>query len=240
MDRIFRSARDALETVDHCMAEKINLVLFDMGVQPVTADEGMSRMFFTMLAAFAEFERGRIRERMIQGKAAKARTAATSAARRPTATAWSARAAQPGWRRTRGAGDRQLVRERGAPTFFLERRHGAQAERAGSPQPRRQAVRDLSSAADRGEVDGAMIRMFDTFRRWCTENGVPSDQIEITVTPLGVEAAGRFETAWFYEMQKLTVRPSVTELPAAGRIYDIPFRYKRPRGPDSPFGNTKG
>lgn len=72
MDRIFRSARDALEIADHCMAEKINLVLFDMGVQPVTGD-GPSRMFFTMLAAFAEFERGRIRERMVTGKEAKAR-----------------------------------------------------------------------------------------------------------------------------------------------------------------------
>jgi len=54
------------------MAGKINLVLFDMGVQPVTGD-GPSRMFFTMLAAFAEFERGRIRERLINGKEAKAR-----------------------------------------------------------------------------------------------------------------------------------------------------------------------
>jgi putative DNA-invertase from lambdoid prophage Rac len=70
MDRIFRSARDALETVDYFMQHKINLVLFDMGIQPVT-DEGMSRMFFTMVAAFAEFERQRIRERMIHGKAAK-------------------------------------------------------------------------------------------------------------------------------------------------------------------------
>lgn len=70
MDRIFRSARDALETVDYFMNNKINLVLFDMGIQPVTG-EGMSRMFFTMVAAFAEFERQRIRERMIQGKASK-------------------------------------------------------------------------------------------------------------------------------------------------------------------------
>lgn len=72
MDRIFRSARDALEMVDYFMEKKISLVLFDMGVQPVT-DEGMSRMFFTMLAAFAEFERGRIRERLVQGKESKAK-----------------------------------------------------------------------------------------------------------------------------------------------------------------------
>lgn len=70
MDRIFRSARDALEVVDHFKANNIDLVLFDMGIQPITSD-GPSRMFFTMLAAFAEFERARIRERMIQGKASK-------------------------------------------------------------------------------------------------------------------------------------------------------------------------
>lgn len=72
MDRIFRSARDALEMVDYFKEKKISLVLFDMGTQPVT-DEGMSRMFFTMLAAFAEFERGRIRERLVQGKESKAK-----------------------------------------------------------------------------------------------------------------------------------------------------------------------
>lgn len=70
LDRMFRSALDALTVVDYCVANKINLVLFDMGSQPVTG-EGISRVFLTMLAAFAEFERGRIRDRMIQGKAAK-------------------------------------------------------------------------------------------------------------------------------------------------------------------------
>lgn len=72
MDRIFRSARDALEVADQFMAGKINLILFDMGIQPVTGD-GPSRMFFTMLAAFAEFERGRIRDRLVQGKMSKAK-----------------------------------------------------------------------------------------------------------------------------------------------------------------------
>lgn len=73
MDRIFRSARDALETVDYFRQQGIHLVLFDIGVAPVTSDEGTSRLFFTMLAAFAEFERSRIRERMLQGKGAKAK-----------------------------------------------------------------------------------------------------------------------------------------------------------------------
>lgn len=73
MDRIFRSARDALEMVDYFRHKGIHLVLFDIGVAPVTSDEGTSRLFFTMLAAFAEFERTRIRERMLQGKGAKAK-----------------------------------------------------------------------------------------------------------------------------------------------------------------------
>ena len=72
MDRIFRSARDALESVEYFKTNNINLVLFDMGIQPVNEDAA-SKMFLTMLAAFAEFERMRIRERMILGKEAKKR-----------------------------------------------------------------------------------------------------------------------------------------------------------------------
>lgn len=70
MDRIFRSARDALRTADDLKQRGVHLVLFDMGIQPITND-GPSKLFFTMLAAFAEFERDRIRERMVLGKKAK-------------------------------------------------------------------------------------------------------------------------------------------------------------------------
>lgn len=70
MDRIFRSAVDALRTAEELKQRGIHLVLFDMGIQPITTD-GMSKVFFTMAAAFAEFERDRIRERMAVGKKAK-------------------------------------------------------------------------------------------------------------------------------------------------------------------------
>lgn len=70
MDRIFRSAVDALRTADELKQRGVHLVLFDMGIQPITTD-GMSKVFFTMAAAFAEFERDRIRERMAVGKKAK-------------------------------------------------------------------------------------------------------------------------------------------------------------------------
>ena len=67
MDRIFRSSIDALETIEFLKAKGAHLVLFDMGTQSVMRD-GPSKLFFSMLAAFAEFERGRIVERITTGK----------------------------------------------------------------------------------------------------------------------------------------------------------------------------
>lgn len=66
MDRMFRSSIDALETVNILRDKKADLVLFDMGTQSVMRD-GPSKLFFAMLAAFAEFERGRIVERIQLG-----------------------------------------------------------------------------------------------------------------------------------------------------------------------------
>lgn len=70
VDRIFRSAVDALITVEDFTKKKINLILLDMGLESVTQN-GISKMFFTLLSAFAEFERTRIAERMRDGRAAK-------------------------------------------------------------------------------------------------------------------------------------------------------------------------
>lgn len=67
MDRIFRSSIDALETVEFLKSKGVHLILFDMGMQSVMRD-GPSKLFFSMLAAFAEFERGRIVERITTGK----------------------------------------------------------------------------------------------------------------------------------------------------------------------------
>jgi putative DNA-invertase from lambdoid prophage Rac len=66
MDRIFRSSIDALQTIELLKAKGAHLVLFDMGTQSVMRD-GPSKLFFSMLAAFAEFERGRIVERITLG-----------------------------------------------------------------------------------------------------------------------------------------------------------------------------
>ena len=71
LDRMFRSAIDALKTAEELKKKGIHLVLLDMGDQPVTSN-GMAECFFTMAAAFAQLERTRIAERMRDGRNAKA------------------------------------------------------------------------------------------------------------------------------------------------------------------------
>ena len=70
LDRIFRDATDALTIADDLKQRGIDLYLIDMGTDPVTQN-GVSRMFFGMLALMAEFERNRIRERLEEGRKGK-------------------------------------------------------------------------------------------------------------------------------------------------------------------------
>ncbi len=70
LDRIFRDALDAQTSYKEFKRRKVDLICYDMGVDPITRD-GMSKFFFTMLSAFADLERNRINERMQEGKRAK-------------------------------------------------------------------------------------------------------------------------------------------------------------------------
>ena len=70
LDRMFRSAVDALSQLDALKSRQIDLILLDSGTEPVMTS-ATGRLFFGMLAQFAEFERQRIRERVIEGKASK-------------------------------------------------------------------------------------------------------------------------------------------------------------------------
>ena len=70
MDRLFRSASDALNTAESLKTKGIDLILVDMGASPVT-ENGAAKMFFGLLALVAEFERGRIAERMSDGRRGK-------------------------------------------------------------------------------------------------------------------------------------------------------------------------
>ena len=70
LDRMFRSASDALNMAEIFKEKNINLVLFDLGSEPINAS-GIAQFFFTIIAAVAQLERTMIRERMLNGKKAK-------------------------------------------------------------------------------------------------------------------------------------------------------------------------
>jgi DNA invertase Pin-like site-specific DNA recombinase len=66
LDRAFRSAADALVTLEEFKNEGVSLHMIDLGGD-VTGN-GISKMVFTILAAVAEGERDRIRERIRDAK----------------------------------------------------------------------------------------------------------------------------------------------------------------------------
>jgi putative DNA-invertase from lambdoid prophage Rac len=67
LDRVFRSALDALQVVEVLKKRGVKLHLLDLGGD--IAGNGMSKLFLTIAAAFAEAERDRIRERIVDTKA---------------------------------------------------------------------------------------------------------------------------------------------------------------------------
>src|SRR3954465_4838866 len=62
LDRCFRSALDALNVVEQLKTRGLKLHLLDLGGDIV--GNGLSKLFLTIAAAFAEAERDRIRERI--------------------------------------------------------------------------------------------------------------------------------------------------------------------------------
>jgi putative DNA-invertase from lambdoid prophage Rac len=67
LDRMFRSALDALEVLGRLQRRVVNLHMIDLGGD-VTGN-GISKLVFTILSAVAEAERDRIRERIREVKA---------------------------------------------------------------------------------------------------------------------------------------------------------------------------
>lgn len=66
LDRMFRSASDALATLEELKSQKTGLVMIDLGGDVTT--NGVSKLVFTILSAVAESERDRIRERIREVK----------------------------------------------------------------------------------------------------------------------------------------------------------------------------
>jgi DNA invertase Pin-like site-specific DNA recombinase len=66
LDRMFRSAVDALDTLGKLKQRRVNLHMIDLGGD--TTGNGISKLVFTILAAVAEAERERTRERITEVK----------------------------------------------------------------------------------------------------------------------------------------------------------------------------
>ena len=69
LDRMFRSASDAIAMFEEFKARGVDLVLYDISNEPVSA--GVGKLIMTILAAVADMERIRIRERTADGRRAK-------------------------------------------------------------------------------------------------------------------------------------------------------------------------
>jgi DNA invertase Pin-like site-specific DNA recombinase len=69
LDRMFRSASDAIDMFDLFKQKGVELVLFDISNEPVSS--GVGKLIMTILAAVADMERIRIKERTAEGRKAK-------------------------------------------------------------------------------------------------------------------------------------------------------------------------
>lgn len=78
-----------------------------------------------------------------------------------------------------------------------------------------------------------MIEVFAAFRKWCDQNMIPADQIQLNIVPLSADAAARFTNAWRNEMAARRQYPDNYELHVTGDCFGVPFEYK---GFTPPFG----
>jgi DNA invertase Pin-like site-specific DNA recombinase len=69
LDRMFRSASDAIDMFEVFKARGVDLVLYDISNEPVSS--GVGKLIMTILAAVADMERIRIKERTAAGRKAK-------------------------------------------------------------------------------------------------------------------------------------------------------------------------
>ena len=101
LDRLFRSALDALKVVEDLKKRGVALHLLDLGGD--ISGNGLSKLFLTIAAAFAEAERDRIRERIGQVKADQKARGRYLGGKVPfgfrRGEEWRA---SPGWSRARG------------------------------------------------------------------------------------------------------------------------------------------
>jgi DNA invertase Pin-like site-specific DNA recombinase len=81
MDRMFRSSTDALVTLDGLKKRHVSLHMIDLGGDVL--GNGIGKLVFTILAAVADNERERIRERIVEVKRDMAQRGLHSGGERP-------------------------------------------------------------------------------------------------------------------------------------------------------------
>ena len=69
LDRMFRSASDAIDMFEEFKARGVDLILYDISHEPVSS--GVGKLIMTILAAVGDMERIRIKERTADGRRAK-------------------------------------------------------------------------------------------------------------------------------------------------------------------------
>jgi putative DNA-invertase from lambdoid prophage Rac len=69
LDRMFRSASDAIDMFEEFKARGVELILYDISHEPVSS--GVGKLIMTILAAVGDMERVRIKERTADGRRAK-------------------------------------------------------------------------------------------------------------------------------------------------------------------------
>lgn len=70
LDRMFRSARDALTMLERFREAEVKVILLDIGTDPI-GETAISEAFFGFIAIFANLERRMINERTLSGRANK-------------------------------------------------------------------------------------------------------------------------------------------------------------------------
>lgn len=84
LDRMFRDSLDALNCFVKFKERGIDLVLLEFGIDPITDDKNlMGKVMYTVIAAFADWDRQNIANRMQKGKEAKRRNGGHAGGRAP-------------------------------------------------------------------------------------------------------------------------------------------------------------
>jgi DNA invertase Pin-like site-specific DNA recombinase len=156
LDRAFRSAADALATLEEFKDQAVDLHLIDLGGSVIA--NGMSKMVFTILAAVAEGERDRIRERIPRRQASPDRARdlqwRQAAVRRRHRPGWRdpAHGSQPG----RDGGDRAHAGDAEGRRDLSgdRRRHRPRAEVGDADPGARGGMIRIAAANARGQAPG--------------------------------------------------------------------------------------